>query len=139
MPRPDRRSSRRTAAATVLAVLLASTPVLRPFTVSTVHAQLPASRCTLAHGIRHVIFIEFDNTHFMRDIGRDGSANVPSDLEQMPHLLTFIAGHGTLLSNYHTPLISHTSDDIMTSETGVYPSRHGVATAANSYYYYRDC
>jgi hypothetical protein len=41
-----------------------------------------------------------------------------------------------LLSNHHTQLISHTSDDITTSITGVYPDRHGVATAANSYQVY---
>ena len=33
-------------------------------------------------GIQHVIYIQFDNTHFLRD-----NPNVPSDLEQMPHLL----------------------------------------------------
>src|ERR1700746_748391 len=51
----------------------------------------------------------------------------------MPHLLNFIKSNGVLLSNHHTPLIAHTSDDIITILTGVYPARHGVATAANSY------
>ena len=32
--------------------------------------------------VQHVIYIQFDNTHFTRD-----NANVPSDLELMPHLL----------------------------------------------------
>jgi len=35
-----------------------------------------------AGGIEHVIYIQFDNTHLRRDL-----PNVPSDLEQMPHLL----------------------------------------------------
>ena len=35
--------------------------------------------------IQHVIYVQFDNTHFLRD-----TPNVPSDLEQMPHLLNFI-------------------------------------------------
>jgi hypothetical protein len=48
-------------------------------------------------GIQHVIYIQFDNTHFRRD-----NPNVPSDLEQMPHLLNFIAGRGVLLANDHT-------------------------------------
>jgi hypothetical protein len=109
---------------------------LIPGLPSTIHAATPVPSCTLANGIKHVIFIEFDNTHFMRDIARDGSTNVPSDLEQMPHLLNFIENNGTLLSNHHTPLIAHTSDDITTSVTGVYPSRHGVANSENSYYYY---
>ena len=54
--------------------------------------------------IKHVIYLQFDNTHYRRD-----GANVPSDLEQMPHLLNFLKGNGTLLSNDHTILISHTA------------------------------
>jgi hypothetical protein len=80
--------------------------------------------------IRHVIYIQFDNVHFTRD-----NPNVPSDLEQMPHLLNFLKGNGTLLANHHTPLISHTADDIITSLTGVYPDRQGIAVA-NSYGFY---
>jgi arylsulfatase A-like enzyme len=87
--------------------------------------------------VKHVVTIIFDNTHFMRDPARDGSTLVPSDLEQMPHLLNFIKNNGVLLSNHHTPLIAHTSDDIITILTGVYPDRHGVATAANSYLEYK--
>jgi hypothetical protein len=70
--------------------------------------------------IEHVIYVQFDNVHFRRD-----NPNVPSDLEQMPNLLNFLTENGTLLSNHHTPLISHTSDDILTSLTGVYGDRHG--------------
>ncbi|HEX9331920.1 MAG TPA: hypothetical protein VF896_08545, partial [Anaerolineales bacterium] len=64
--------------------------------------------------INHVIYIQFDNTHFLRD-----NAHVPSDLEQMPHLLNFITGNGTLMANDHTALISHTATGILTSLTGV--------------------
>ena len=70
--------------------------------------------------IKHVIYIQFDNTHFMRD-----NPNVPSDLQQMPHLLDFINGNGALLTNDHTVLISHTAGGILSSLTGVYPDRHG--------------
>ena len=83
----------------------------------------PSSQCNLrsARGeIKHVIYIQFDNVHFTRD-----NPNVPSDLEQMPHLLNFFVNNGTLSSNHHTPLISHTADDILTSLTGVYGDRHG--------------
>jgi hypothetical protein len=103
-------------------------------------ASPAAGGCQLnsGHGqIQHVVTIIFDNTHFQRDPARDGSALVPSDLEQMPHLLNFLTNNGVLLSNHHTQLISHTSDDIITILTGVYPDRHGVATAANSYLEYR--
>jgi hypothetical protein len=81
--------------------------------------------------IQHVIYVQFDNTHFSRD-----NPNVPSDLEQMPHLLNFIRGNGTLLSNHHTPLISHTATDILTSLTGVYGDRHGVPVS-NSFRYFK--
>ena len=70
--------------------------------------------------IKHVIYIQFDNTHFRRD-----NRNVPSDLEQMPHLLNFMTKNGTLLTNDHTVLISHTAGGILSSLTGVYPDRHG--------------
>lgn len=78
-----------------------------------------------AHGeIQHVIYLQFDNVHFTRD-----NPNVPSDLEQMPNLLNFISNNGVLMTNHHTPLKSHTADDIITSLTGVYPDRHGQPIA----------
>ena len=80
--------------------------------------------------IQHVIYVQFDNVHFTRD-----NPNVPSDLEQMPTLLNFIESNGALLSNHHTPLISHTANDILTSLTGVYPDQHGQPVA-NSYRYF---
>ena len=45
----------------------------------------PTSACELGNGVSHVISIVFDNVHFFRD-----NPNVPSDLEQMPHLLSFL-------------------------------------------------
>src|SRR6266487_1690494 len=96
-------------------------------------AAAAASGCQLnsAKGdIKHVIYIQFDNTHFRRD-----NANVPSDLEQMPHLLNFIRGNGTLLTNDHTALISHTATGILTSLTGVYPDRMGQPVS-NSFRYF---
>jgi hypothetical protein len=94
-------------------------------------AAAPACQLNSAKGqIQHVIQIQFDNTHFLRD-----NPNVPSDLEQMPHLLNFIQNNGVLLTNHHTPLISHTATDILTTLTGVYPDRHGVPVA-NSFRYF---
>jgi hypothetical protein len=87
--------------------------------------------CSLDGGtIKHVIYMQFDNVHYTRD-----NPNVPSDLEQMPNLLNFITGNGTLISHEHTPLIAHTADDIVTSETGLYGSDQGDAIA-NEYQYY---
>jgi hypothetical protein len=94
-------------------------------------AAAPACQLNSAKGqIQHVIQIQFDNTHFLRD-----NPNVPSDLEQMPHLLNFIKSNGVLLTNHHTPLISHTANDILTTLTGVYPDNHGVPVA-NSFRYF---
>jgi hypothetical protein len=71
--------------------------------------------------LKHIVFIQFDNVHLRRD-----NPNVPSDLEQIPSLLRFLEDQGTLLTNHHTPLISHTSVDIVTALTGVYGEKFGV-------------
>jgi hypothetical protein len=96
-------------------------------------APAPDSSCQLnsaSGATKHVIYIQFDNTHFRRD-----NANVASDLEQMPHLLNFIEDNGTLLGNDHTVLISHTATGILSSLTGVYPDRMGQPVS-NSFRYY---
>jgi hypothetical protein len=80
--------------------------------------------------IKHVVFLDFDNTHYMRD-----DQSVASDLEQMPHLLNFLKSNGTLFTNDHTILISHTAGGIVSAQTGLYPDRHGL-TVSNSYFYY---
>jgi hypothetical protein len=119
----------------LLALLLAVSPI--PAVVAgAATAQtspLAPTNCALMNGassIRHVIVVQFDNVHFLRD-----NPNVPSDLEQMPHLLNFIEGNGTLLANHHTPLIAHTATDLLTALTGVYGDRHGQPVS-NSYRYY---
>src|SRR6202049_5094735 len=61
------------------------------------------------------------NVHLRRD-----NPNVPSDLEQMPNLLNILQQQGTVFTNHHTPLISHTAVDIVTSLTGVYGDKFGV-------------
>ena len=96
---------------------------------------LAASDCQLksAKGnIKHVIYIVFDNVHFERD-----NPNVPSDLEQMPHLLNFIRSNGTMMTNNHTVLISHTANGILTSLTGMYSDRHGQSVS-NSFRYFKS-
>jgi hypothetical protein len=81
--------------------------------------------------IKHLVNIVFDNTHYIRD-----RHDVPSDLEQMPHLLDFLASNGTLFTNDHTILIAHTAGGILSSLTGLYPNRNGQ-TVSNSYDFYR--
>jgi len=97
-------------------------------------APAAASGCQLnsAKGnVKHVIYIQFDNTHLTRD-----NPNVPSDLEQMPHLLNFLKDNGTVINKQYTILISHTAGGILSSLTGLYPDRQGI-TVSNSYDYYR--
>ncbi|HSS49679.1 MAG TPA: hypothetical protein VLX28_12105 [Thermoanaerobaculia bacterium] len=89
-----------------------------------------SSTCDLGNGVKHVVSLVFDNTHFTRD-----NPNVPSDLEQMPALLNFIKGNGTLLTDEHTPLIAHTATDILTALTGNYGDRMGVPIS-NSFRYW---
>src|SRR5579863_564439 len=98
--------------------------------------------------IKHVVYVEFDNVHFTRD-----NPNVPSDLEQMPNLLNFITQHGTLDAGDHTVLISHTANDILTTQTGLYSddtsifiansfglfsSSGGNAVFPSSFFYWTD-
>src|SRR3954469_12970730 len=81
--------------------------------------------------IQHVIYLQFDNVHFLRD-----NPNVPSDVEQMPHLYNFLKDNGTFDTNDHPVLISHPGGGILSSLTGLYPDRHGQAVS-NSYGYFR--
>jgi hypothetical protein len=113
---------------TLLAMVagLVGAPVASAHTVSTGSCQLNSAN----GNIKHVIYIQFDNTHFTRD-----NPNVPSDLEQMPNLLNFIENNGVLLSKHHTPLIAHTATDILTSLTGVYGDSHGIPVA-NAFGYF---
>jgi hypothetical protein len=95
----------------------------------------PADRstgCRLGNGVKHVVEIVFDNLHFNRD-----NPNVPSDLQQMPHLLGWLEKYGVVLSNNHTPLIAHTANDILTTYTGLYGDRHGMPIS-NSYQAYNQ-
>jgi hypothetical protein len=97
---------------------------------STPPSQSASSSCTLGNGVQHVVNVVFDNTHYTRD-----NPNVPSDLQQMPALLNFITGNGSLLTNEHTPLIAHTATDILTALTGTYGDNMGVPIS-NSFRYY---
>ncbi|HZU76986.1 MAG TPA: hypothetical protein VFA70_09500, partial [Dehalococcoidia bacterium] len=95
-------------------------------------AQANSCRMATADGtsVQHVIYLQFDNTHERRDV-----PDVPSDLEQMPHLRDFLTQNGTLFTNDHTILISHTTGGIVTALTGLYPDRNGQ-TVSTSYDYF---
>jgi hypothetical protein len=96
-------------------------------------ATAVAQQCNLGNGIKHIVYIQFDNVHFRRD-----NPNVPSDLEQMPNLLNFLEGNGAFLTNHWTPLISHTAVDILTSLTGVYGDKFGVPIGNSLRYFNSD-
>ena len=109
------------AAGAVMAVALAGT------------APAMAASCQLGsngHQIKHIVYLQFDNVHLHRD-----NPNVPSDLEQIPSLLNFLKGQGALLTNHHTPLISHTSVDILTALTGVYGEKMGMPVGNTILYF----
>ena len=117
---------------------LLAVALLPAATLATAAWQLPAqaakpTACQLnsaGGAIKHVIQLQFDNVHFRRD-----NPTVPSDIEQMPNLYNFLVNNGTVLNNHHTPLISHTGTDILTTLTGVYPDRHGQPVS-NTYFFY---
>src|SRR5438132_6179148 len=113
-----------------LALLPASVAGITVISASANKAAVAATGCQLSGSVKHLIYLVFDNTHFVRD-----NPNVPSDLEQMPKLLNFIKSNGTLVSNDHTALISHTATGILTSLTGVYPDRMGQPVS-NSFRYF---
>ncbi len=120
---------RGTAVAAIVAAALAALVAVQ--IAGAAHAKrATAGTCQLGNGVQHVINIVFDNVHFSRD-----NPNVPSDLEQMPHLLDFLKTYGTVFSNSHTPLIAHTADDSLTIYTGLYGDRHGQPLT-NSYKVY---
>jgi len=113
-----------------LALLPASVAGITAVTASAGKSAAATTGCQLSGPVKHVIYLVFDNTHFMRD-----NPNVPSDLEQMPHLMNFLTSNGSLLTNDHTVLISHTAGGILSSLTGLYPDRQGQ-TVSNSYFYF---
>jgi hypothetical protein len=119
--------------ATLVALAAACTTLaLIAGTATTKTASGAVADCSLSNGVKHVIYLQFDNTHFNRD-----NPNVASDLEQMPHLLDFLKNNGTLYTNDHTILISHTAGGILSSLTGLYPDRTGQAVS-NSYDFYKN-
>ena len=128
---PLRRPAVLLAALALAASSLVTTPAL-PGVAAPAKADSSCALSSAKGDIKHVIYLQFDNTHLRRDV-----PNVPSDLEQMPHLLSFIENNGTMLSNDHTILISHTAGGILSSLTGLYPDRQGQ-TVSNSYDYYRN-
>ena len=121
-------------AGVVACLVAAQLAEARPAHVSSPPNAPTTSGCSLgANGspIKHVIYLQFDNVHYRRD-----AAGVPSDLEQMPHLLHFLQDNGTLFTNDHTILISHTAGGILSSLTGEYPDRNGQ-TVTNAYGFFK--
>jgi hypothetical protein len=107
------------AAGAVLAAMLSGGPTA---------SAAPVSGCEFPNpAYHHVVWLQFDNVHLRRD-----NPNVPSDIEQMPALRAFMTQNGSLLSNDHTILISHTAGGLMSTATGLYPDRNGI-TVSNSY------
>src|SRR5262245_1619131 len=125
-----RRTIRLALVALILASLTLGATQVRPGSAGATALSTSAAGCQLGNGVSHVVNIVFDNVHFARD-----NPNVPSDLEQMPHLLNFLKNNGTVFSNVHTPLIAHTANDSLTIYSGLYGDRHGQPLT-NSFHTY---
>ncbi|MDR3515995.1 MAG: hypothetical protein P4M00_09275 [Azospirillaceae bacterium] len=93
-------------------------------------AQTACALSQASNSIHHVVVLQFDNVHLLRD-----RAAVPSDLEQIPSLLNFLTGKGVLSNNDHTDIISHTGAGFLSTLTGLYPDRMGMGTT-NSFRYF---
>jgi hypothetical protein len=120
---------------TMTLTMLIGTKVVVPLN-QTVFAHAAWSTCHFKSpqgNTQHVIYIQFDNVHFTRD-----NPNVPSDLEQMPHLLNFMMDNGVVLSNHHTAQAALTSTGLLTTMTGVYPARHGIPLGNSPRYFKPD-
>src|SRR3954470_11612818 len=133
---PTSQTVRRRLVALATSVLVAGSLAIAPTAIAAPPgpAGPPTGSCDLqskGDRIQHVIYLQFDNVHFERD-----NPNVPSDIEQMPHLYDFLKDNGTFDTNDHTILISHTGGGILSALTGLYPDRHGQAVT-NSYGYFR--
>ena len=81
-------ASRTSAMSRAILAALSGAVISLPFTVVTGIASasqnvVTSTSCALgpSGAVSHVISIQFDNTHFLRD-----NPNVPSDIEQMPAL-----------------------------------------------------
>jgi hypothetical protein len=69
---------------------------------------------------------------FQRD-----NPNVPSDLEQMPHLLGFLTNNGTLAANHRPIPAARSATNALTILTGVYGDRMGMPIS-NGYKFFRS-
>ncbi|PZS03612.1 MAG: hypothetical protein DLM56_08520 [Pseudonocardiales bacterium] len=92
-------------------------------------AHNTGQQCRLANGVKRVVEIQFDNLDRLR-----GTPNVASDLQQMPHLTSFLRTNGVLLTNAHD-VLSHTATNFIANQTGLYPDRNAV-TQSNSFSYF---
>jgi hypothetical protein len=122
-------------AAFLLGLLAGALPAAMPVAAETPASPEHAGRCRIqgpTGQVQHVVYLVFDNVHLTRDL-----PNVPSDLEQMPHLLDFLTSNGVVLANNHTGLIAHTATGILNGVTGLYPDSHGIPVA-NSFRYFRE-
>ncbi|MBR0871344.1 hypothetical protein JQ633_13330 [Bradyrhizobium tropiciagri] len=74
-----------------------------------------------------VVQIQLDNLHLRRD-----TPNVPSDLEQMPHLREFLTHDGIIGSNHQISPLAQTATDALTILTGLYGDRMGVPLGSSA-------
>lgn len=108
-------------------------PLLGVVLLAFASARAFATTCALKSrsGVtKHVVLIQLGYAHLRRE-----NPNVPSDLEQMPHLLDFFVRDGTVGGNHRVPLVQKAAA-ALTILTGLYSDRFGVPVA-DSYGYFR--
>src|SRR5258708_20857153 len=98
------KRARRTAVLAVLAAACLAAALISGVVSHGAPAASAAGPCDLGNkdgAIKHVIYLQFDNTHFTRH-----NQHVASHREHIPHLLNSLKGNGTLPTNHPPTLIS---------------------------------
>jgi hypothetical protein len=71
--------------------------------------------------VTHVVQLLFENVHLRRD-----DQDIPSDLEQMPHLREFLAGRGTIGTSHAGSPLAEKATDVLSILTGLHGDRTGI-------------
>jgi hypothetical protein len=83
--------------------------------------------------VKHVVQLLFENLQLRRD-----DQAIPSDLEQMPHLLQFLVDGGTIGTRHDASLPAETSTDILSILTGLHGDRTGIPFGDSFGYFKSD-
>jgi len=117
---PFMRLKNKAAAWAIFLLLFASAAFSSPLS-----AEAACSLSSPSSKIKRLIHIQFENLHLQRD-----DPAIPSDLERMPHLFSFLKEHGVLNANHHGVLSTQAATNMLSGISGLYPDRLGMPLAA---------